>query len=51
MTLTTTTRARSITTTSAPRISLRRSLFLHDPRSEPRAAPSPTWIGALVVRR
>ena len=50
MTLTTTTRARSISTT-APRISLRRSLFLTDPRAEPREGPRPTWIGALVVRR
>ena len=51
MTLTTTTRARGTMTTSAPRISLRRSLFLTDPRSEPREAPRPTWIGTLVVRR
>ena len=51
MTLTTTTRARSIATTTAPRISLRRSLFLTDPRTEPREGPRPTWIGTLVVRR
>jgi hypothetical protein len=51
MTLTTTTRARRSETSSAPRISLRRSLFLTDRRTEPRPALSPTWIGSLVVRR
>ena len=51
MTLTTTTRARSTMTTSARRISLRRSLFMTDRRAEPRETPRPTWIGSLVVRR
>jgi hypothetical protein len=51
MTLTTTTRARRSETSSAPRINLRRSLFMKDPRVEPRPAASPTWIGSLVVRR
>jgi hypothetical protein len=51
MTLTTTTRARSFAKSSAPRISLRRSLFVIDPRTEPRDTPRHTWIGALVVRR
>lgn len=51
MTLTTTTRARSFATTSAPRISLRRGLFLSDPRTEPRTMPSYTWIGTIVVPR
>ena len=51
MTLTTTTRVRAIEATTAPRISLRRGLFLADPRTEPRETPRPTWIGTLVVRR
>ena len=51
MTLTTTTRARRSSTSSAPRISLRRSLFLKDDRAESRTMPKPNWIGSLVVQR
>lgn len=51
MTLTTTTRARSAATSGAPRINLRRGLFVNDPRTEPRPAPKSTWIGTLVVQR
>lgn len=51
MTLTTTTRARRSSSSSAPRISLRRSLFLKDGRVETRSMPKPNWIGSLVVPR
>jgi hypothetical protein len=51
MTLTTTTRARAAANSSAPRINLRRSLFVRDARSETRATPQPTWIGTLTTPR
>jgi hypothetical protein len=51
MTLTTTTRARRIRTSSAPTVSLGRSLFLNDPRRESRSVSKSTWVGSLVVQR
>lgn len=51
MTLTTTTRARRSVKSSAPTVTLGRSLFLNDTRRETRSLPNPAWIGSLVVHR
>lgn len=51
MTLTTTTRARRSTTSSAPRVNLRKSLFMGDNRHEVRSISKSTWVGSLVVQR
>jgi len=51
MTITTSTRARRSSTSSAPSVSLRRGVILSSSRGEPRPAPRPSWIGTLTVER
>ena len=51
MTITTSTRARRSTTSSAPSVSLGRGMILSSSRGEPRPAPRLNWIGRLTVER